>query len=90
MRSLPMLLLVGTLSAACTYTGPTHVYPTLGDANAQNEAVMIIDPNPPGAQNTDIPMDGKRAVGAYVRYETDTVEPPVSLRTTSSVSGGGV
>jgi hypothetical protein len=85
-----MLLLAGMLLAACNFTGPNHVYPTYADANAQNEAVMIIDPHPPGAQNTDIPMDGKRAVGAYVRYETDTVEPPVTLETTSSVSGGGV
>ena len=90
MRNLPILLLVGTLMAGCTYSGPTHVYPSYADSMAQNEAVMIIDPNPPGAQNTDIPMDGKRAVGAYVRYETDTVEPPVSLKTTSSVTGGGV
>ncbi|MEX0808949.1 MAG: hypothetical protein WD044_09485 [Dongiaceae bacterium] len=90
MPSLPLLLLAGALLAACTFSGPNHVYPTYADADAQNSAVMVIDPNPPGAQNTDIPMDGKRAVGAYVRYETDTVEPPVALRTTSSVSGGGV
>ena len=90
MRSLPLFLLVGASLAACTFTGPNHVYPTHADADAQNSAVMIVDPNPPGAQNTDIPMDGKRAVGAYVRYETDTVEPPVMLETTSSTSGGGV
>ena len=89
MRSLPPILLAGTLLAACTFTGADHVYPAHGNATAHNAAVMIIDPYPPGAQNTDIPMDGKRAVGAYVRYETDTVEPPVVLKTTSATSGGG-
>ena len=86
----PIALALATLLlGACNYTGPGHVYPGYGEATAHNAAVMIIDPNPPGAQNTDIPQDGSRSVLMQERYKTDTVEEPVTLTTTSSVSGGG-
>ena len=88
MRTLT-LVLAGCTLAACTYPGANYVYPGYGNATANNAAVMIIDPNPPGAQNTDIPQDGDRAAGAYDRYESDDVEPPVVLKTTSATSGGG-
>lgn len=89
MQRFLVLAMTGAMVAACNYTGPNHVYPGSGNATAHNAAVMIIDPNPPGAQNTHIPMDGNRAVLAIERYQTDTVEEPVTLTTTSSVSGGG-
>ena len=76
------------IAGACSYTGPGHVYPGYGEATAHNAAVMIIDPNPPGAQNTDIPLDGSRAVLAQERYKTDTVTTPVLLDTTNALSAG--
>lgn len=82
--SVAAALIVG----ACTYSGPGHEYPGFGEATATNAAVMIIDPNPPGAQNTDIPLDANRAVLAQERYKTDTVEQPELLDTTSSLSAG--
>lgn len=89
-----MLRIVGLLAAvsvlgACSYSGPGHVYPGYGEATAHNAAVMIIDPNPPGAQNTDIALDGSRAVLMQERYKTDTVEEPQVLETTDVLSGSG-
>ena len=81
--------LAGCVLAACTYSGPNHVYPGYGEATANNAAVMIVDPNPPGSQNTDIPLEGDRAAGAYDAYQADKVEQPVTLNTTESLSGGG-
>jgi len=78
-----------SMAAACTFAGADQGYPSHGEATAHNFAVMIIDPNPPGAQNTDIPLDGSRAVLGQERYQTDTVEPPQILTTTESVSSSG-
>lgn len=77
-----------SLAAACTFGGADQGYPSHGEATAHNAAVMIIDPNPPGAQNTDIPMDGSRAVLALERYQTDTVQEPTELDTTSALTAG--
>jgi hypothetical protein len=87
-RTVAIALTALTLGA-CNYSGQGHVYPGYGEATAHNAAVMIIDPNPPGAENTDIPLDGSRGVLVQERYQTDTVEEPVVLTTTSSLSGGG-
>lgn len=75
-----------SMAAACTFGGADQGYPSHGEATAHNAAVMIIDPNPPGAQNTDIPLDGNRAVLAQERYKTDTVEEPTLLDTTSALT----
>jgi hypothetical protein len=87
-RALPVLLLVGTLCSAC---GP-HAYrqsgtpiPGFGNAIRQNAAVQIVDPQPAGAANTTIDMDGRRALLAIERYRTDTVIEPTELRTTEIV-----
>ena len=87
---LRIVMLIGAVSlvGACNYTGPNHQYPGFGEATAHNAAVMIIDPNPPGAQNTDLALDGDRAVIAQDRYQTDTVEQPESLNTTDSLTTG--
>jgi hypothetical protein len=77
-----------SMAAACTFGGADQGYPSHGEATAHNAAVMIIDPNPPGAQNTDIPMDGSRAVLALERYQTDTVTEPEVLDTTDALSAG--
>ena len=87
MRSI-MIIAAASIVGACNYSGPNHEYPGFGEATAHNAAVMIIDPNPPGAQNTDIPLNGSRAVLAQDRYETDTVEQPTLLDTTSALSAG--
>ena len=77
-----------TMAAACTFGGADQGYPSHGEATAHNAAVMIIDPNPPGAQNTDIPLDGSRAVLGMERYQTDTVTEPELLDTTDALSAG--
>ena len=76
------------MAAACTFGGADQGYPSHGEATAHNAAVMIIDPNPPGAQNTDIPLDGSRAVLGMERYQTDTVTEPELLDTTDALSAG--
>ncbi len=85
---LRVVILVAAVSfvGGCNYTGPNHQYPGFGEATAHNAAVMIIDPNPPGAQNTDLALDGSRAVLGQDRYKTDTVEQPESLETTDSLT----
>lgn len=87
-RILMLSVTILILTACGGYTGPNHVYPGYGEATATNAAVMIIDPNPPGAQNTDIPYQGERAAVAYDRYRTDKVEEPIVEKTTSVLSGG--
>ena len=76
------------MAAACTFGGADQGYPSHGEATAHNAAVMIIDPNPPGAQNTDMPLDGSRAVLGMERYQTDTVTEPELLDTTDALSAG--
>lgn len=88
MMRITLLVAAASIVGACTYSGPNHQYPGFGEATAHNAAVMIIDPNPPGAQNTDIPMDGSRAVLAQERYRTDTVVEPEMLDTTDALSAG--
>ncbi len=89
MARLVLLAAAVSLVGACNYSGPGHVYPGHGEATAHNAAVMIIDPNPPGAQNTDLALDGSRAVLMQERYKTDTVEEPQVLETTEVLSGVG-
>jgi len=47
-----------------------------GDAMAHNRAVHTIDPWPAHSKDTDIPMDGKRAMVGIKRYqENRSIEP---------------
>jgi hypothetical protein len=82
------LALFGMLAGCADYRDSNSAYPGFGDAVRQNNAVMIADPNPPTAANTDIDMNGERAGLAYYRYRTGTVIPPVQLRTSNVLSGG--
>jgi type IV pilus biogenesis protein CpaD/CtpE len=75
--------------AGCAYQDSTTEYPGFGDAVRQNNAVMIIDPNPAGAQVTDIDMDGARAGLAIDRYRAGKVIPPKTLSTTTDLSTQG-
>jgi hypothetical protein len=61
--------------------------PFIGQGNSvlQNDVVMIIDPQPSGAANTNIDMDGQRALVAIERYHTNTVVQPTELRTTEDL-----
>ncbi len=63
--------------------------PGYGNAVRQNAAVMIIDPQPASAANTDIDFDGRRAGLAIERYRSGKVIPPITLRTSDVLSSGG-
>jgi hypothetical protein len=61
---------------ACTAAGCTEylerretIAPHAGNAVAWNRAVHTIDPWPPAAARTDIPVSGRRVVDAIERYE---------------------
>src|SRR5690348_10354629 len=89
-------IVAGTVClAGCAYPSyqdSNTQYPGFGDAVRQNNAVMIIDPNPAGAQVTDIDMDGARAALAINRYQKGKVIPPKTLSTVDSLtsdSGSG-
>jgi len=79
--SLTLLVLAATACDATVYRDSTT--PALGYGNAvrQNTAVMIIDPQPATAANTEIDLDGRRAGLAIERYREGKVIPPVELRT---------
>jgi hypothetical protein len=62
--------------------------PTFGDATGQNAATMIIDPQPPQAQDTDLPLEGHRALLGMGRYQTGTTIPPQTQNTTAGPGGG--
>ena len=54
-----------------------------GNSVRQNASVMIIDPQPLSAANTQIDFDGRRAGLAIERYREGKVIPPVELKTSS-------
>lgn len=61
----------------------------LGETVRLNAAQQIINPEPVFA-GTDIEGgSGTQAALAAKRYRTDTVKPPISIRTTRSISGSG-
>jgi len=82
-------LLVASLPACEGYRQSGTPFYGQGDAVQRNAAVMIIDPQPPGAANTNIDMDGQRALWAIERYHTNTVTPPEELRTTEDLPSVG-
>ena len=86
------LCLPGLLGATGCTQQAGDPNPTFGDAVSQNAAVTIINPQPPAAQNTDLPLSGPRGVLAITRYYTNTTIPVQSESTTggsgSSVSTG--
>ena len=86
-RTLPLLLLAGTISACGPYAYRQSGTPIPGFGNAirQNAAVQIVDPQPAGAANTTIDMDGRRALLAIEAYRTGTVLEPTELSTTEIV-----
>ena len=81
------LLLAGVTVAACgptVYQDSRTPFVGYGDSVRQNNAVMIIDPQPATAANVDLDFDGRKDAIAIERYRTGTVIPPEDL-TTSGV-----
>jgi hypothetical protein len=92
-----LLMAAGLILAlsACEYRQSGTVVPGYGNAVRQNNAVMIVDPEPAGAANTTIDMDGRRALLAIERYRNATPIEPEAPDTTELVpillddTGGG-
>jgi hypothetical protein len=55
----------------------------VGDANASNKAIQVIDPWPVHATNRNIAYDGERAAAAAERYRLNKVTPPKGIGTSS-------
>jgi hypothetical protein len=76
--------------AACDhsmYRSSATPIPGYGNAIRQNNSVMIIDPQPATAANTDLDLDGRRAGIAIERYRQNKVIPPIPQSTTDVLSG---
>jgi len=75
--------LISILAAGCAnvYRQSGTPIPGYGNSVRQNAAVMIIDPRPASAANTNIDFDGRRAGLAIERYRSGTVIPPIRLST---------
>ena len=82
-------LLVASLSGCGGYYQSGTPFTGQGNSVRQNAAVTIIDPQPAGAANTNIDMDGQRALVAIERYHTGTEIQPEELRTTEDLSVAG-
>jgi hypothetical protein len=83
-RSVLALALAAIAATACEasiYRDSTTPVPGYGNSVQQNLSVMIVDPQPPTAANTEIDFDGRRAGLAIERYREGKVIPPVELRT---------
>lgn len=87
-------LLLGAVVIAATACDATiyrdSATPVAGYGNSvrQNASVMIVDPQPLTAANTQIDFDGRRAGLAIERYREGKVIPPVELKTSTVLSGG--
>jgi hypothetical protein len=85
---MPMVL-IAVLSGGCgAYKQATTPFPGYGNSVRQNSAVMIIDPQPASAANTQIDFDGRKAGIAIERYREGKVIPPLELRTSEVLSEG--
>jgi hypothetical protein len=87
--------LVLSLACGCTsdklYEYRAHtdkVTAGAGNASAANRAVHTVDPWPSYSQKTQIEMDGKRALLAVRRYETNTTIKPKGLSSDPVGNGG--
>jgi hypothetical protein len=76
---------IGLLGAAGCAQQAGEPNPAFGDAVSQNAAVTIVNPQPPAAQNTNLPLSGPRGLLAITRYYQDQVVP-VQTESTTSVS----
>jgi type IV pilus biogenesis protein CpaD/CtpE len=85
--SLAFLALVATACDATIYRDSGTPAINHGNAVQQNMAVMIVDPQPATAANTEIDFDGRRAGLAIERYREGKVIPPHQMRTSDVLSG---
>ena len=73
-KSTGLVLLVGGLLAGCEAYDKHYQYllgPEVnGETPSYNANVHIVDPNPEGAENVEISVDGARSVEAIERYRT--------------------
>ena len=82
------LALMAIAVTACTpsmYSDSTTPAVGYGNAVRQNSSVMIVDPQPATAANTQIDFDGRRADLAIERYREGKVIPPVELKTSTAL-----
>jgi hypothetical protein len=81
--SLALLAIAATACDATIYRDSATPAMGYGNSVRQNASVMIVDPQPPTAANTQIDFDGRRAGLAIERYREGKVIPPVELKTSS-------
>ena len=62
------------------YANSTTPYPGYGNAVRQNNSVMIVDPQPATAANTQVDFDGRKDSLAIERYREGKVIQPIELR----------
>jgi hypothetical protein len=84
--SLALLAIAVTACEASMYSDSTTPAVGYGNSVRQNSSVMIIDPQPATAANTQIDFDGRRADLAIERYREGKVIPPVELKTSTVLS----
>src|SRR5262245_62839988 len=87
-------VLVLSLVSGCTsdqfYDHRAHtdkVTEGAGNASAANRAIHTIDPWPAYSEKTEINTDGKRALVAVRRYETNTSVKPADTSTNGNGAG---
>jgi hypothetical protein len=84
--SLALLAIAVTACEASMYSDSATPAVGYGNAVRQNSSVMIVDPQPATAANTQIDFDGRRAGLAIERYRQGKVIPPVELKTSTVLS----
>jgi hypothetical protein len=80
-------VVAGSALAGCSdiyYVRREAISSGAGDAVASNIAVQTVDPWPPNVGNTNIAMNGDRAVLAAQRYRTNRVIPPRGTGTSAA------
>jgi type IV pilus biogenesis protein CpaD/CtpE len=82
-----LLALAATACDATVYRDSGTAALDYGNSVRQNTAVMVIDPQPATAANTEIDFDGRRAGLAIERYREGKVIPPHQMRTSEVLSG---
>jgi hypothetical protein len=78
------ILLIAVLACGCdptAYKQSATPFSGYGNSVRHNSAVMIIDPQPASAANTQLDLDGRKAGLAIERYRQGKVIPPLELRT---------
>lgn len=84
--SLALLAIAAAACDASMYSDSTTPAVGYGNAVRQNSSVMIVDPQPATAANTQVDFDGRRAGLAIERYREGKVIPPVELKTSTVLS----